>query len=249
MPIEMSGLLCVRRRALRRRANIAGPEGSKGPIAGGRSSGSCGPAEAFASVYRRGRPAGAVSRAGVADSASAGTRNPRADCYQRLPNDGPDLGEFAALARSGVHRWIATGARCAASAGDLRSHSKKYRGAEGHDPLHGHGPNDEATGILGRIPGILDAASGDQESMVQPVHASSWRSTAGDAECRGAGAGHCGYEPIAEAISEAGHARGGDSAVRVATAQPARLCFRTDDPDVVGRPGDQDHSMPVWGES
>jgi len=30
--------------------------------------------------------------------------------------------------------------------------------------------------VLGRVPRILDAASRDQEGMVQPIHSSGWRS-------------------------------------------------------------------------
>ena len=59
---------------------------------------------------------------------------------------------------------------------------KNIVGTEDHDSLHGHRSNDEATRILGRIPGILDATPGDQEGMVQPVHSSGWRSNAGNPE-------------------------------------------------------------------
>src|SRR6266403_365194 len=122
---------------------------------------SCRPVEAFAPIHRRWRPAGPLSRAGGADSPALGARNTRAGRYQRFPDDGPDVGESAASARGCIHRWVAAGARCPASAGNLRAHSQEHRGSEDHGPLHRDRSNDEAARIPGRILGILDAAPGD----------------------------------------------------------------------------------------
>src|SRR5258705_6448390 len=120
------------------------------------------------------------------------------------------MGEHGAVVRSCIHRWIATRARCPASARNLRSHSQEHHGPEDHDSLHGYRSNDEASGILSRIPGILDAAAGDQEDMVQPIHSTDWRSDARNPSSRGADAGHQRYDAIAKAISETGYAAGSD---------------------------------------
>jgi len=132
---------------------------------------------------------------------------------------------------------------------NLRPYSKKHRWAEDHDSFHGHGSNDETTRILSRIPSILDAPSRDQEGMVQSVHPSGWRSNAGNPRSRGAGACHYGNDGIAKAISETGHADGGNSAVRLPATKPQRLCIRAHDPDVIGGPGDKNNTMPVWRKS
>ena len=57
---------------------------------------------------------------------------------------------------------------------------KNIVGQQCDDSLHGYRSDDEAAGIPGGVPGILDAAAGDQESVVQHVHAPSGRPDAGN---------------------------------------------------------------------
>ena len=55
------------------------------------------------------------------------------------------------------------------------SNPKEYCGSEDHHPLHYNQSNDEAAGILERLSRVLDAASQDQQGLVQYLHATKGR--------------------------------------------------------------------------
>ena len=51
---------------------------------------------------------------------------------------------------------------------------KNIAGQSVTDALHGYGADDEAARLSGGVSGILDAAAGDQEGVVQFVYAAGW---------------------------------------------------------------------------
>src|SRR6185437_13242347 len=102
---------------------------------------------------------------------------------------------------------------------NLRSHSEKHRRTKHHRPLHGDSPNDETPRLLRRVPGILDASSRNQKSVVQYVHCPNRRRPSRNPLGHRARAGHHRYVAIAKAVSQAGHA---EVVIRQFSSPPSR---------------------------
>ena len=112
------------------------------------------------------------------------------------------------------------------------------------------------TGQMMKRPGYLEEflkfwtpQAGDQESLVQHVHAAGGRYDAGNPDPAGAVAGHRRNAGAAEKISEAGYAGAGDSRICSSAEEPAGLYFCDDHGNHVGGSGDDDHAVPVWRDA
>src|SRR5207248_9743296 len=104
----------------------------------------------------------------------------------------------------GVRGRSPTGTRRTAHASNLRSDSQTHCRTPRDGPLHGHSPAGPPAGLSGRVPGVLVAATGNREGLVQPLYTASRRDLERKADAGGSRPGGRGSDGAPAEVPQAG---------------------------------------------